>query len=125
MGKGKKILIVEDDPDIAQATAKALEKLGFEPAGIFNKGEEAVEKVFAIRPDLVIMDVVLDGQISGIETSRHLEQFLNLPVVFVTGHRDIAAAMSANRRVALLKPFTVGDLQKAIEAAFTASSNKN
>ncbi|MBI5150943.1 MAG: response regulator [Candidatus Omnitrophica bacterium] len=121
MEKGKKILIVEDDPDIAQATAKALEKLGFEAAGIFNKGEEAVEKVFTIHPDLVIMDVVLDGQISGIETGRHLDQFLNIPIVFVTGHRDVAAAMGANHRVALLKPFTVQELQKAIEAAFTAS----
>lgn len=118
----KKILIVEDDADIAGAMADVLGKLEYEIAGVVTTGEEAVDKIFEIKPDLIIMDVVLDGRINGIEASRQLEQFVDIPIIFTTGHHPIATAMQSNKRIPLLKPFTKEELQHAIHTALASSA---
>lgn len=120
----KKILIVEDDADIAGAMADVLGKLEYEIAGVVTTGEEAVDKIFEIKPDLIIMDVVLDGRINGIEASRQLEQFVDIPIIFTTGHRPIATAMQSNKRIPLLKPFTKEELQHAIHTALASSATQ-
>ncbi len=116
----KRILIVEDDKDIAEPLERAIRRLGYESAGILTRGEEAVAQVPQIRPDLIIMDVVLGGHLTGIEASKQLDPALKLPIIFITGYRPIAAAMEANNRFPLLKPFSAHDLKKAVEAALTA-----
>lgn len=118
----KKILIVEDDADIAGAMADVLGKMEYEIAGVVTTGEEAVDKIFEIKPDLIIMDVVLDGRINGIEASRQLEQFVDIPIIFTTGYRPIATAMQSNKRIPLLKPFTKEELQHAIHTALASSA---
>ena len=122
MNNPKRILIVEDDPDIAEPLEKTIRRLGFESAGILASGEEAVAKVPQIRPDIIIMDVVLRGRMTGIEVSKQLDPALNLPIIFITGYRPVAAAMEANNRIPLSKPFTAQDLKKAIETAVAALS---
>lgn len=121
MDNPKRILIVEDDPDIAQPLERSLQRLGFESAGICATGEEAIEKIPALSPDLIIMDVVLGGRLNGIEVSKRLEPAVKLPIIFITGHRDVAAAMIANNRIPLFKPFTPPDLKKAIDTALAAT----
>lgn len=115
----KKILIIEDDKDIAEAMARTLERMDYQVVGSLPAGDAIVEKVFETRPDVVIMDVVLDGKINGIQAGRELDQFVNVPIVFVTGHSDIASAMRSNRRFPLLKPFTKESLQEAIETVLS------
>ncbi len=117
MGTTKKILIVEDDADIAGPLDRTIRRLGYESAGVISTGEEAVAKVSQIRPDVIIMDVVLGGRMTGIEASKQLDPALNLPIIFITGYRPIAAAMEANNRIPLFKPFSAHDLKKAIETA--------
>lgn len=113
----KKILIVEDDEDISGPLERTIRRLGYESAGILSTGEEAVAKASQIRPDLVIMDVVLGGRMTGIEASKQLDPALKLPIIFITGYRPVAAAMEANNRFPLSKPFSAHDLKKAIETA--------
>ncbi|OGX37998.1 MAG: hypothetical protein A3G91_04280 [Omnitrophica WOR_2 bacterium RIFCSPLOWO2_12_FULL_50_9] len=113
----KKILIADDDPAIAETMTGVLEKLGYHVVGIVSTGEAAVNEAVNKHPDLVIMDVVLDGTINGIEASRQIEEFMNVPIIFMTGHRNVAAAMQANRRIVLHKPFTNKELQETIETS--------
>ena len=113
----KKILIVEDDEDIAGPLERTIRRMGYESAGVLSTGEEAVAKVAQIRPDVIIMDVVLGGRLTGIEASKKLDPALKLPIIFITGYRPIAAAMEANNRFPLSKPFSAHDLKKAIETA--------
>jgi len=117
MGPQKKILIVEDDVDIAGPLERTIRRLGYESAGVISTGEEAVAKAPQIHPDVIIMDVVLGGRMTGIEASKQLDPALKLPIIFITGYRPIAAAMEANNRFPLSKPFNAEDLKKAIEAA--------
>lgn len=113
----RKILIVEDDEDIAGPLERTIRRLGYESAGVLSTGEEAVAKAPAIRPDVIIMDVVLGGRMTGIEAGKQLDPALKLPIIFITGYRPIAAAMEANNRFPLSKPFSAQDLKKAIETA--------
>ncbi len=117
MGTSKRILIVEDDEDIAQPLERTIRRLGYESAGVLSTGEEAVAKAPQIRPDVIIMDVVLGGRMTGIEASKQLDPALKLPIIFITGYRPVAAAMEANNRFPLSKPFSAHDLKKAIETA--------
>ena len=120
MATSKRILIVEDDEDIAGPLERTIQRLGYESAGVLSKGEEAVARVPQIRPDLIIMDVVLGGRLTGIEASKKLDPALKLPIIFITGYRPVAAAMEANNRFPLCKPFNSNDLKKAIETALAA-----
>lgn len=113
----KRILIVEDDPDIAEPLERTIRRLGYEPVGVFATGEAAVAKIAQVHPDVIIMDVVLGGRMTGIEASKQIDPALKLPIIFITGYRPIAAAMEANNRFPLFKPFSAQDLKKAIEAA--------
>ena len=117
MGTPKRILIVEDDEDIAGPLERTIRRLGYESAGVLTTGEEAVAQAPQIRPDVIIMDVVLGGRVTGIEASKQIDPALKLPIIFITGYRPIAAAMEANNRFPLSKPFSAHDLKKAIEAA--------
>lgn len=117
MGTPKRILIVEDDADISGPLERTIQRLGYESAGVISTGEEAVAKAPQIRPDVIIMDVILGGRMTGIEASKQLDPALKLPIIFITGYRPIAAAMEANNRFPLSKPFSTHDLKKAIETA--------
>lgn len=116
----QRILIADDDAAIAETMTGVLEKLGYHVVGIVSTGEAAVNEAVNKHPDLVIMDVVLGGTINGIEASRQIEEFINVPIIFMTGHRNIAAAMQANRRIVLHKPFTGKELQETIKAALAS-----
>ena len=117
----KNILIVEDDLAIVNPMIHALERIGYHIVAVLNSGEEAIEQVtMPPYPDVVIMDVVLGGRLTGIEASKKLDPALKLPIIFITGYRPVAAAMEANNRFPLAKPFSALDLKKAIETALAA-----
>lgn len=73
------ILIVEDDAIIAMALENQLHKLGYSVSGIVGCGEDAIEKVKANTPDLILMDIVLKGEIDGIETAQKIRTHFDLP----------------------------------------------
>ena len=115
----KNILIVEDDQSIADEMAKILERMGYDIMAILASGEEALEKIAKPpHPDLVIMDISLAGTLDGIQAGKYVEDHLNLPVIYITGHRDKAALLEQKGRVPLLKPFRTEDLRTAIGVVF-------
>lgn len=84
----KRILIVEDDEIIVRVLSSMLREGGFILQTPVNSGEQAIEQVVVERPDAVLMDIDLAGQLSGIKTAAELFNLFAIPVIFVTGHDD-------------------------------------
>lgn len=91
----KRILIVEDESLIAYDLASSLEHLGYEVAGIATSGEDAIRMVEEDRPDLILMDIILDGEMDGIETAREIHNRHSIPVIYLTANADEATVTRA------------------------------
>ena len=119
MAKGS-ILLVEDDDIIAKVAQWRLNNLGYEVVGRATSGAEAMELVVKQKPDLVLMDINIKGDIDGIETARMIKKGFNIPVVYVTSHTDgptLERAKGTNPDGFIVKPFDDNDLRVAIEPA--------
>ena len=120
----KKILIVEDEGIVILHIRKALENLGYTVAGIANYGDDAIVKATEIRPDLVLMDIVLKGVVDGIDAAEKIHAILNIPVIYLTAHADESTLQRAKVTEPfgyIVKPFRERDLQIAIEFALYKS----
>jgi len=84
----KGILIVEDDPVISSLIDFMLKELGYLVVGSASTGHEAIDITKKIRPDLVLMDIHLKGQMDGIEAARTIWGIYNIPVVFLTADAE-------------------------------------
>jgi len=115
-----RIFIVEDEALIAMELRDRLEVLGYEVCGTASRGEVAVERVAALRPDLVLMDINLAGEMDGVEAARRVRATCDAPVVFLTAYSDpalIANAAQAGGFGYLVKPFEARELYAVIEVA--------
>jgi DNA-binding LytR/AlgR family response regulator len=115
-----RILIVEDEPIIAADLADRLGEMGYEVLGPVPSGEEALILLETADPDLILMDVQLDGVLDGIETTRRIRQQRNIPVIILTSNADertFMQAKSVRPQAFLSKPFRGKDLRHAIELA--------
>lgn len=120
----EKILIVEDEGIVILHIRKALENLGYIVAGIANYGDDAIVKATGIRPDLVLMDIVLKGAVDGIDAAEKIRAILNIPVIYLTAHADESTLQRAKVTEPfgyIVKPFRERDLQIAIEFALYKS----
>ncbi len=123
------VLIVEDEPIIAADLEDRLLEAGYRVLGPVAAGEEALKFFDHNPPDLVIMDIQLEGKWDGIETTRRIRLKKDLPVIFLTSNSDDATfrtASQVNPQAFLSKPFRGRDLIHAIEIAvrrFTKISN--
>jgi light-regulated signal transduction histidine kinase (bacteriophytochrome) len=116
----KNILIVEDEGVLAFQLALDLERMGHTVAGIYASGEEALQGMETARPDLVLIDIKLQGEIDGIETAGHMHQRYGIPIIFMTAHSEestIERAKLTEPYGYLLKPINPGELQIAVEVA--------
>lgn len=112
-----RVLVVEDGTVSAQALLFQLQRLGHEVVGIFPSGEEAVGSVCSLRPDVVLIDIGLAGQIDGVETAEQISVIYDVPVVYLTSTSDDATFQRAkitNPFAWLSKPTTSDDLHRAI-----------
>lgn len=113
-----KILIVEDEMIIGAKISMQLTNLGFEVTGILPRGEDAIVHVQETKPDIVLLDIHLKGEINGIETATQLQRLGNIPVIYLTANSDEATfnQAKATRPYAFIsKPYKQLDLQRAIE----------
>jgi two-component system, response regulator PdtaR len=117
---GEKILIVEDDDIIAKVADWRLKNLGYTVCGRASYASEALELVEKQKPDLVLMDINIQGSIDGIETAKLIKKGYNIPIVYVTSHSDGATLERAKETKPdgfIIKPFEDNDLRVAIELA--------
>ena len=114
------ILIVEDEWVIALDIRQHLNRLGYSVSGTANSAEKALELVAATKPDLVLMDIYLQGSKSGIEAAEQIHQQFHIPVVFLTAHADegtLKEAIATHPYGYIVKPFEEQDLIIAIQVA--------
>ncbi len=117
-----RILIVEDETLVARDLCAALVRGGYEVCGLCRTGQEALDTVQLQRPDLVLMDIQIEGPLDGIETATRLQREHGRPVVFLTAFADdttTARARTAQPYGYLLKPFHESELRSVVELAVT------
>ena len=119
--KNKLILIVEDDALIALHLQESLQNSGYEVPDPVASGEEAIEYVRTCQlPDLILMDVTLDGRIDGIETARQIQKSFSIPVIFLSAHSEtnrLAQGEGVRSSGFLGKPFFGSEVIAAVEKA--------
>ena len=114
------VLIVEDNRIVAEDTRITLKKLGFGVSGIVPSGEESLKKVEAEPPDLVLMDIKLEGRMDGIEAAEQIRSRFNIPVVYATSYADedvLERAKTSEPFGYVIKPFEDRELNSTIEIA--------
>lgn len=114
------IFIVEDESIVAKDIQNSLLKLGYNVVGIANNGNDAIERVVELAPDLVLMDIMIKGNLTGIEASEKIKEQINVPVIFLTAYADegtLSRAKITEPYGYILKPFKEIDLHSNIEMA--------
>lgn len=116
------ILIVEDESIIALDIKRILTKAGYNITGIAVCSDEAIQQVSQVQPDLVLMDVTLEGDIDGIETAIQLNEAYQIPIIYLTAHADektLERAKATSTFGYVLKPFNRQELTTMIEIAIS------
>lgn len=116
----KRILIVEDEAVTVLALKHELTELGYEIAGDASTAADALRIAEDNHADLVLMDIQLEGGVSGVAAAAAIRGHLDIPVVFLTAHASsetVARAVESGAFGYLLKPYTVPELKAAIEIA--------
>ncbi|MEA1963611.1 MAG: response regulator [Candidatus Aerophobetes bacterium] len=114
------ILVIEDEGIVAKDIQNRLRGLGYAVCGIVSSGEEAIKKVEERHPDLVLMDILLKGEMDGIEAAEKIRNRFNVPVVYLTAYANentLHRAKIAEPFGYILKPFGEKELYTAIEMA--------
>lgn len=121
----RKIIIAEDEKIVAKDIENKLKKSGYDVIGVVSTGKDLLDKVSESLPDLVLMDIKLDGDMDGIETAQKLKDGYGLPIVYLTAYADKITLNRINDTKPggyVLKPFKLSDLRQIIEAAILKSS---
>lgn len=123
MGKAR-IMVVEDEGVVALQIKDTLENLGYDVPAVAFSGEEAVAKITGTEPDLVLMDIQLKGELSGIQAARRIHSALEVPVVYLTAYSDAETLKMAEITEPygyVLKPFEEKSLHAVIQMALFKS----
>ncbi len=115
-----RVLIVEDELLFATDLQSSLEELGYEIVDTASDGKEAIHKAQTLLPDLILMDIKLNGKMSGIETSQIIKNTLDIPVIYLTAHSDIHTIEQAKLTEPfgfLLKPYRIDEVNSMIKTA--------
>ncbi|AFY31511.1 ATP-binding protein [Calothrix sp. PCC 7507] len=118
----EKILVVEDERIIAFDIKNCLEKSGYTVPAIAAYGEQAIAKAGEFHPDLVLIDVMLKGNMSGIEAAAEISSRFNIPIIYLTAYSDASNLQKAKITQPLgyiLKPFVETQLITTIEIALS------
>ena len=118
MAQPIKIFIVEDEMIIAANISLQLTNLGYEVSGIVPRGEEALQHIQENKPDIVLLDINLKGNIDGIETAELMQKEYSIPIIYLTANADeihFNRAKKTNPHAFISKPFKKLDLQRAVE----------
>ncbi|MBE0517382.1 MAG: response regulator [Methanophagales archaeon] len=114
------ILVVEDEGIVATGIRNMLKDLGYTVPAVASSGKDAIKKAAEMRPDLVLMDIVLEGDMDGIEAAEQIRARFDIPVIYLTAYADETTVQRAKMTTPygyLLKPFNERELHAAIEMA--------
>lgn len=114
------ILVVEDESIVSKDIQLSLKKLGYNVVGSATTGEKAIELALSLKPDLILMDIMLKGEINGIRATKRIQTRANIPVIYLTAYADentLERAKVTQPFGYIIKPFKEIDLQTSIEMA--------
>lgn len=117
----KKAIIVEDNLIMSILYENYLQKMVFHTVGEIKDGKSAVELVRKYEPDVVIMDIKLQGNMDGITASEKIREFSDVPIIFITGNSDAESKERASKidnSNFLVKPITEDKLKEAVNDIF-------
>ncbi|MAL16400.1 MAG: response regulator [Balneola sp.] len=121
-----KIIIVEDDKVLSLLLSKMIQRLDYDVLEVITKGQEAIEKIEALNPDLILMDIMLEDDVDGIDAMLALrEKSIDTPVIYITGNSDPLnreRAKSTNYVEYLIKPVGFDELKNTIASLNTTES---
>jgi two-component system NtrC family sensor kinase len=115
-GDGRKVLLVEDDSDVAEVTKGMLEELGYSVVWVAS-AEEAIEQLNSNQKfDHIVSDIVMPGGMGGVELAKSVRaQFPNMPVLLITGYSGRAQEIVQEGFTVLKKPFTMRALAAGLQ----------
>jgi CheY-like chemotaxis protein len=116
----KKILVVEDNVIVAMELQARLVQAGYLVTGIAATGEAAIQQALSRRPDLLLMDITLKGDMDGIEAVHRIQEEYAPAVIYVTAYANESVrnrAMATHPAAYLTKPFEPGELFRAVTRA--------
>jgi CheY-like chemotaxis protein len=114
------IVIVEDERIVAEDLRIRLQRLHYTVSAMASSGEEAMQKTEETRPDLVLMDIKLQGDVDGVEAAAYIQSHYHIPIIFLTAYADEDILQRAKKTTPygyILKPFDEQELRIAIEMA--------
>jgi len=115
-----KILIIEDEAIIAEDIKNRLENMNYSVSRIVSNGQDAIKSTSELDIDLILMDVILQGDIDGIEAAKEIKKHFDIPIIYLTAHSDkntIERAKVTGPFGYLIKPFEDKELQITIDIA--------
>lgn len=121
-------MIVEDEIIVAKSIQERLDKLGYSVSTIVDSGEEAIKKAGETKPDLILMDIKLSGNIDGIAAAEQIRHRFDIPVVYLTAYGDSETLQRAKVTEPygyILKPLEERELQSNIEIALYKHKMEN
>ena len=117
---GARIMVVEDERIVALDLKGGLESLGYDVVAISARGADAVERAGQLRPDLILMDIHLEGAMDGTEAARLIREDWRLPIVFLTAYATEETLERAESSIPygyLIKPFELRELEATVRMA--------
>jgi len=121
------VLVVEDESIVSKDIQHSLKKLGYNVVGASATGEKAIELAGSEKPDIVLMDIMLKGEMNGIEAADTIKKKYLIPIIFLTAYADEATLSKAKITEPygyILKPFKEIDLHTTIEMAIYKHSKE-
>jgi DNA-binding LytR/AlgR family response regulator len=121
------VLVVEDESIVSKDIQHSLKKLGYTVVGAAATGEKALEIARTEKPDIVLMDIMLKGDMNGVEVAEIVRRELNVPVIFLTAYADestLSKAKVTEPYGYIIKPFKEIDLHTSIEMAIYKHSKE-
>ncbi len=117
-----KVLIVDDEIILAMDVKNQLEKLGYNVVGIANNGEDAIKLTKERTPDVILMDIVIKGDMDGIDTTQQINKLYDTPIIYTTAYFDDDILKRAKKTKSygyIIKPYQDGQINTAILIAIT------
>lgn len=128
MTRKVKVLVVEDETFVAKDVEMQLEELGYDVCQIVKRSDETLRAMEIHQPDLILMDINIDGPYDGIETAQKVKQSYDIPIIFLTDLRDqetFERAKKVGPALFLNKPFNEYELSRHIDLAIYNASVEN
>ena len=114
-----RILIVEDEQIVAADLEDKLNRIGHQVMAIASSGQQAIDMAERLRPELVLMDVRLEGAMEGTEAARQIQRLTGAPIIFITAYADVFLRDPALMRppgLCLTKPFSMQQLRVVLDS---------